>query len=189
MMKKIVVILTFMVLSACETPPHHQGGDSSVSEQTISTSPTRSWPSSPKLNFPSPSFDDDLSKAMRGQTEQIEVSLAKSVDPEKGEMPEQLMQWLAAIEDNGGKIDYEPLGADMSVIGAIALLHFTLQALDMIGEWYQEYQEEKTTKYAVAEKYDARLCYRRDDNLVTNIVFVARSKRDPETAFCPREGS
>ncbi|HEC83743.1 MAG: hypothetical protein DRR08_24695 [Candidatus Parabeggiatoa sp. nov. 2] len=188
-MKKIVVILTFMVLSACETPPHHQGGDSSVSKQTTSTSSYRNWPSSPKLNFPSSSFDDDLSKAMRGQTEQIEVSLAKSVDPDKGEIPEQLIQWLAAIEDSGGKIDYEPLGGDMSVIGAIALLHFTLQALEMIGEWYQEYQEEKTTKYAVAEKYNARLCYRRDDNLVTKIVFVARNKSDPEKPFCPREGN
>jgi hypothetical protein len=139
-----------------------------------------------------PAFDNVLSEAMQGQTGQIEVSLTKSVDPDQGEMPPQLSKWLAAIEDNGGEILYEPLVDEMNLAGddiANTLRNYSLQALNAIRQWwYKEYQEEQP-KYQWAKNYNARLCYRRNENLVTKIVFVARSKMDPKKAFCPREGN
>jgi len=134
-----------------------------------------------------PAFDNVLSEAMQGQTGQIEVSLTKSVDPDQGEMPPQLSKWLAAIEDNGGEIHYEPLVDEMNLAGddiANTLLNYSLQAFDAIRQWwYKEYQEEQP-KYQWTKNYNARLCYRRDDNLVTKVVFVERSKSSQNEQAC-----
>jgi len=184
MMKPILLTLTLTaLLSACAGPGtiHTQPPTGPNGKQN------RSWgvppPSATKINLPNPSFEQDLSKALARQPKQVVVSLANSVDPENGEMPAPLNPWLAAIEDSGGRVDYEPLAEDMS---PFLLLPLVLYAIDLGSNLYQEYQQQ-TDQYAAAQKYHARVCYRRDDNLVSKIVFVDRDHSDPKKPVCSRD--
>jgi hypothetical protein len=185
-MKTFFVILLALGVSGCvSNPPNSQPSDN----KTISLPNTgETEKASSEIPFtPEPAFDDDLSEAMDEKTGQIEVALTESVDPDQGEMPVQLNKWLAAIEESGGKIHYEPLPEPMNLTSNFdvnSLLNFSLQAFSIFRQhWYQEYQEERP-KYQAAEKYDARLCYHRDDNLVSKIVFVERGKSTTNTKTC-----
>jgi len=131
---------------------------------------------------PDPKFDSDLSNAMH-RYDKITVALASRVDPDEGEMPYQLNKWMAAVKESGGKVDYEPETDDMSVMLAVSLIGVVLKGYELGSAWYKEYQEEQS-RYKIAEKYDARYCYRKDDNMVTKIVFVERDNRDSKKAFC-----
>jgi hypothetical protein len=183
-MKLLFFPLTFLVLlSAGGCIPNPQKSPEPVPDNKTISPPMSEIPFTGL-----PAFDNTLSEAMQGQTGQIEVSLTKSVDPDQGEMPPQLSKWLAAIEDNGGEIHYEPLVDEMSFKKdediTNSLLNYSLQALNTIREWwYKEYQEEQP-KYQWAKNYNARLCYRRDDNLVTKVVFVERSKSSQNEQAC-----
>lgn len=185
-MKTYVVILLALGVSGCvSNPPNSQPSDN----KTISLPNTgNAEKATSEIPFtPEPAFDEDLSEAMDEKTEQIEVALTESVDPDQGEMPVQLNKWLTAIEESGGKIHYEPLPEPMNLTNNFdvnSLLNFSLQAFSVFRQyWYQEYQEERP-KYQAAEKYDARLCYQRDDNLVSKIVFVERDKSTTNTKTC-----
>ncbi len=104
--------------------------------------------------------------------QQVEVSLPTSIDPEEGEMPTKLEKWIAAIEFNGGKVNYEPL-TDMSSGIALYNIPFKTQQ-ELNSKWYEEYKKQQSL-YHVAKNYDARLCYQRDNNIVTKVVFIKRS--------------
>jgi hypothetical protein len=161
-MKNLLFIFMFLILlSACGLNIKPSGQKGGSSDQ----------PMPKELTFTeASSFDQELSTAMRSG-ELVAVVLPKSVDPDvepdKGGMPPQLKPWIAAVEKQGGKVDYEPITADMD------LGDFVLKTFSVIGEWFKEEE-----KYASAKNYNARLCYQRDNNLVTKIVFVDKSSHD-----------
>jgi hypothetical protein len=171
MMKPTLLTLTFTaLLSACV---------GSGNNPTEPVKRDRSWgvpppssSSSTNIDLSDPNFKQKLSKALTNQPEKVVVPLPNSVDPEKGEMPKPLNPWLAAIEESGGRVYYEPLAEDMS---PFLLLPLVLYVIDLGSNLYQDYQKE-TDEYAAVQNYNARVCYRRDDNLVTKIVFVDRNK-------------
>ncbi|OAD22462.1 hypothetical protein THIOM_001734 [Candidatus Thiomargarita nelsonii] len=115
------------------------------------------------------SFDEQLSTAMQsGET--VTVVLPKSIDPEEeDEMPSQLKSWIAAVKDQGGMVDYEPIAGDLSSE------NIDLHPFSSLVKWLFPDTEEK---YASAKNYNARFCYQRDNNLVTKIVFVDKSSPD-----------
>jgi hypothetical protein len=160
-MKNLLFIFTFLILlSAC-------GGQNIQNSGYEKTSSVQSTPK--ELSFiEDSSFDEALSKAMRSG-KVVTVTLPTSVEPELGEMPQQLDQWLAFIKENGGDVHYEPLNSDMGFGDwFMKLLPWTVKELFPYGE----------PKYKPAKNYNARLCYQRDDNLVTRIVFVGRNHSD-----------
>ena len=130
------------------------------------------WPQDCSYSPPSPSFDDELSKAMC-HYQQVEVSLPTSIDPDEGEMPAELEKWIAAIEFNGGKVNYEPLKGDSS-LAFLMIIGISFKAYEFKSIWYEEYKEQHS-QYNVAKNYDARLCYEINTILVTKIVFIKRS--------------
>jgi len=131
-----------------------------------------------------PEFDIELAQAMGKSTRQIIIPLPESIDPDEGEMPEQLAKWIAFIEENEGSVDYEPVASDMS--GDLPELISVL--MEEICDWFEglcDAEKPEEQIYQPAKKYHARLCYRRDDNLVTKIVFVERSLNLEKT--CPSD--
>jgi hypothetical protein len=167
-MKNLLFIFMFLILlSACATTnqSEQEAQDGTFTEKS-SFAGSRSM--SKELTFTEDSsFDEELLTAMRSG-ELVAVKLPKSVDPDKGEMPPQLKPWIAAVEKQGGKVDYEPITGDMA-----GLEDLILKAFSVFGDWFK-----KEEKYASAKNYNARLCYQRDDNLVTKIVFVDKSNPD-----------
>lgn len=165
-MKNLLIIFMFLILlSACglNINPSAQKGAVSSSDQ----------PMPKELTFTeASSFDEELSTAMRS-SELVAVKLPESVDPDEGEMPPQLNQWIAAVKKQDGRVDYEPMEGDMGD----RVLEDVLQAFSFVGDWFKK-QEIEEEKYASAKNYNARLCYQRDDNLVTKIVFVDKSNPD-----------
>lgn len=155
-MKNLSFIFMFLILvSAC-----------GPEKQTPSSS---DQPMPKELTFTeASSFDQELSTAMRSG-ELVAVKLPESVDPDEGEMPPQLNQWIVAVNKQGGKVDYEPITSDMSLEDVV------LKAFSVVGDWLQG---QDTEKYAPAKNYNARLCYQRDNNLVTKIVFVDKNSHD-----------
>jgi hypothetical protein len=171
-MKNLLFIFMFLILlSACATTnqSEQEAQDGTFTEKS-SFAGSRSM--SKELTFTEDSsFDEELSTAMRSG-ELVAVKLPKSVDPDEGEMPPQLKPWIAAVEKQGGKVDYEPMEGDMTELKDVVL-----QAFSFVGDWFKK-QEIEEEKYASAKNYNARLCYQRDDNLVTKIVFVDKSSHD-----------
>lgn len=133
----------------------------------------------------SPEFDTKLAQEMGKPTKRIIIPLPESIDPDEGEMPEQLAKWIAFIKENEGNVDYEPLAADMSA--GEDLQNLISVFMEEICGWFEGLCEAEKPQeqqiYQPAENYHARLCYRRDDNLVTKIVFVERSLK--LNKFCP----
>ncbi len=135
------------------------------------------------ITLTEPPIDSDkLFKALHNQSEQVGVLLGKSIDPDNEMLLDELNKWITAIEENGGKAYYEPWNSPQGLL-PINLVVFSLQIPNLAKQqWYKEYKKQKQ-KYNPAKNYDARLCYRRDDNLVTKIVFIERSQSDKQVCY------
>ncbi|KHD10871.1 hypothetical protein PN36_06105 [Candidatus Thiomargarita nelsonii] len=160
-MKNLLLVFMFLtLLSACGAPNNFK-------PQAYEKSAVLAQSMPKELTFTEESsFDKQLSTAMQsGET--VTVVLPKSIEPED-EMPSQLQRWIAAVKDQGGMVDYEPIAADMTSAN-IELFPFSV-----FGWFFSDTEE----KYASANNYNARFCYQRDDNLVTKIVFVDKSSPD-----------
>jgi len=183
-MNKYLFILPLVIsLSACDLAEMVK--PSPTPKPTIFSTQSKLQPGLPyrpqdnpasKLSYTEePSFDTDLSSAMGKPYDTIDVKLPKDIDPDEGEMPRQLNKWLAAIEAGGGEVKYEPLQNDMSLGLALTLISLSFKAYEFINEFRKTYQTQQSL-YSAAERYDARLCFRQDDNLVSKVVFVKRDQ-------------
>jgi len=164
-MKNFLFVFALIVfLSACLTP---------------TTIPLPDEP--PNIPFKdSDNFDNLLSNTMRQNLQasgKVEVQLASRIEPDEGEMPKRLDKWLAVIKKSGGNQDYEAI--DDSMAGALPAILMPFEAIyEDISGWFEE------KMYQPAKQYNVRLCYRRDDNLVSKIVFIERSKSNPDLRVC-----
>jgi hypothetical protein len=161
-MKKYgVILLGVALLSACtnimglrdEPPPSSQSNVLSLSDAD---------------------FDHKLSRAMRTQEKKIKVLLPTGIDPEEERMPKPLEQWMATIQESGGKMNYEP--DEKLMDGGLLILGGVFLITAIINEFQNQYD--------AAKNYNARLCYQRDDNMVSKIVFVDRDQIDDKTPVC-----
>jgi len=162
-MKNFLFFFALLVfLSACDSTSHR---------------PSEPPPKAPSLPFTdSDDFDDDLSKTLQASGK-VEIQLASSIEPDAGEMPERLDKWLAVIQKSGGSQDYEAI--DDSMGGGLPSVLMPFKTIyDGITAWFEE------KMYQPAKQYNARLCYRRDDNLVSKIVFIERSKSHSDVRVC-----
>ncbi len=193
MKKQPLVFPLIALLSACNTPgiiKSENGASTPATMAQTSMSKTGYHPRpSSELVFnndaPAPNFDQDLSKSM-GQNYDgpITVAMTTVVEPDKGKMPHQLSKWLTVIQESGGKVDYEAIEEEMGVMTALTVISAGFKAYKFVNEWYEEYQKQQSI-HKVAENYDARLCYQRDDpSSVTKIVFIDRHKRNSKQAVC-----
>jgi len=169
MKKYAVILLSVALLSACTMGHKDDAGPS---------------PDSKQLSLPDGQFDHKLSQAMRDQEQQIKVSLQKSVDPEDEGLPKSLVHWMAAIEKGGGKVNYEPITSEMSPILLALGAVFLVSALWNERDAQAQDEPVVTNQYDLAKKYNARLCYQRDDNLVSKVVFIDRETTDDTTPAC-----
>ncbi len=184
MKKYAVILLGVALLSACNKTgivpdqPH---------TQKIYRAADSSQPPSKQLSLPDAQFEHKLSQAMRDQEQQIKVSLQKSVDPEEEGLPKSLAQWMAAIEKGGGKVNYEPITSEMSPIFFVLGAVFLVSAVSTLWNERDAHAQDEpvvTNQYDMAKKYNARLCYQRDDNLVTKVVFIDRETTHDKTPAC-----
>ena len=130
---------------------------------------------------PAPLFEEELLKRMKKPLPEIKVALTESIEPkEEGEIPEQLYKWLDAVTNTGGKIEYEPISGDMGIGTTLALLTFAFKTYDYLRQKYLEQKQREREQ--LAKNYHVRFCYRRDDNLVTKVVFLDR--RQPDKQAC-----
>jgi len=186
MKKKLFLLVPVALLSACNLLEVIKPSKEEPKKTQLSVSSVSAVQPSSDIDFnndsPDPKFDSHLSNAMH-RYDKITVALASRVDPDEGEMPYQLNKWVTAVKESGGEIDYEPETDDMSAMLVVGLISVALKGYELGSAWYKEYQEEQS-RYKIAEKYDARYCYRKDDNMVTKIVFIERDNRDSEKAFC-----
>ena len=135
------------------------------------------------ITFNGLSLDNDrLLEALQNKSEQVGVLLGKSVDPDNEMLLDELNKWITAIEESDGKAYYEPWNSPQGLL-PINLVVFSLQVPNLAKQqWYKDYKKQQQ-KYASAKNYDARLCYRRDDNLVTKIVFIERGQSDKQVCY------
>jgi len=163
-MKKFLFAFALIVfLNACDsTRLHHE-------QPPPPTKP-------PTLPFTdSDDFDEYLSKTLLASGK-VEIQLASSIEPDAGEMPERLDKWLAVIQKSGGSQDYEAIDDSM---GGLPSVLMPFEAIyDGIIAWLEE------RMYQPAKQYNARLCYRRDDNLVSKIVFIERNQSNSDLRVC-----
>jgi len=166
-MKKIrFIFMVLAFLSACGSDNIIESPEPSIEPVTITFSGL-------------PEDEDKLSEALLQKSEQVGVLLGKGINPDNEMLLDELNKWITAVKESGGKVHYEPWHSLQGII-PINLVVFSLQVPKLAEQkWYKDYQANKP-KYDLAKKYDARLCYRRDDNLVTKIVFVERLKSDKQ---------
>lgn len=163
------------------TNPTTQGNYSQPSTGTeIILPPSRKLTFNNKGTVDPDEFNQDLRNALDYKHPTVDVALTQNVEPENGEMPSELNKWILAIQDSGGKVDYESVEANMDPMTVIAVLGFAFKAYEFGKNWYKEYkvaQQAKQSLFNAAKNYNAKLCYLRyENNMVTKVVFVDRNK-------------
>ncbi len=115
-------------------------------------------------------FDEGLFRSMTKELPEIEARFEKPAYPDVQKMPSALVKWLTVIQEADGTVGYEALANDMSIAGIVSLVSASITIYGWIKDWLKEQQEKQ--KYKIASKYHARLCYRRDDNMVMKVIFI-----------------
>ena len=100
-------------------------------------------------------FDRLLEKSLKSDSEKVVVVMEDRV-PLK-EMPQRVDKWLAAVDNNGGKVNVKSDTPEIRT-RALPLLGIAISA-------YQFFKENaKDAHYEAARDYDATVVYKRDPN-------------------------
>lgn len=109
-------------------------------------------------------FDENLSSLLAEKAPSVRVSFLDP--PAVGEMPPRMNQWLAAVEENGGKLNVEGQQQGSKSVAAVMAL------LTVVKEGHAMYKE--SHKFTPTENYDAVIKLAEDGVEVENIEFVLR---------------
>jgi len=109
-------------------------------------------------------FDENLSSLLADKSPSVRVSFLDP--PAVGEMPPRMNQWLAAVEENGGKLNVEGQQQGSKSVAAVMAL------LTVVKEGHAIYKE--SHKFTPTEYYDAVIHLDEDGVKVKNIDFILR---------------
>lgn len=154
-MKKGFLALGALVLTACAN---------------TSTAPV---PAEKSLSFLDvQSFDARMSASLNAQLPEVKVKFYDRVSPSA--LPERVQNWMAAVENNGGRVSVVPPKSTLTAKNPFLLIG-AISSLWSASRTAQEISRE--ARFKAAAQYDARVVLGTDDNgqsVVDHLEFVQR---------------